>query len=481
MKFLCPSCKAKYQIADEKVSGKTLKMVCRQCGDEIVIRGDGARRTPVPPTGVHEGTGGLSAGFQQHVTGSHAAMPEVADFWHVAINDIPVGPMRRDEVGRKMAVGAVGLDSLAWREGLDDWLPVKQIPELMTLWQTAHSAGLPVPQAAAAGAMASGGGVGPADRATMAPVGTATQVPAQVPAMELIDGHGSSPGQNISGPLPTLSSVPPPPSDTSSNSNSQMTQLPRFAENESGGKQSLGWQPMFALVCGGAFILAVGALLGAKMLAPTPQQTVAVPVPPPAAPAVEAPVKPEPKVEEPADEAGDEEELIVLEPEDIAGEPTTAPRKSAGNAKSSSGRTGGGGKNANLTAEQREMLERMGGSNFGDPSALKRPTSSALGGRGGNSGQSLTAAQLASVVNKGKRSLQRCYETALRGSGSTDTVRLDVEITVSPNGNVTSVKTKGQSLPGMDKCISSTARTWRFPKAGASTTTQFPILFQPGS
>ena len=40
MKFLCPSCKAKYQIADEKIAGRTLKMECRRCNHQITIRGD---------------------------------------------------------------------------------------------------------------------------------------------------------------------------------------------------------------------------------------------------------------------------------------------------------------------------------------------------------------------------------------------------------------------------------------------------------
>ena len=40
MKFLCPNCKAKYQISDEKIAGRTLKMDCRRCNHPIVIRGD---------------------------------------------------------------------------------------------------------------------------------------------------------------------------------------------------------------------------------------------------------------------------------------------------------------------------------------------------------------------------------------------------------------------------------------------------------
>src|SRR6188768_1294430 len=32
MKFLCPCCKAKYQIGDDKVAGRSVRMKCRKCG-----------------------------------------------------------------------------------------------------------------------------------------------------------------------------------------------------------------------------------------------------------------------------------------------------------------------------------------------------------------------------------------------------------------------------------------------------------------
>jgi hypothetical protein len=77
--------------------------------------------------------------------------------------------------------------------------------------------------------------------------------------------------------------------------------------------------------------------------------------------------------------------------------------------------------------------------------------------------------------------LQRCYETALRGANSNETVRLDVEIQVSPSGNVTSVHTGGKGLPGMEDCITRTVRMWRFPMSGEATQTRFPVVFQPGA
>ncbi len=37
MKFVCENCKAKYQISDDKVAGRTLRMKCRRCGEMIQV------------------------------------------------------------------------------------------------------------------------------------------------------------------------------------------------------------------------------------------------------------------------------------------------------------------------------------------------------------------------------------------------------------------------------------------------------------
>ena len=42
MRFNGQNCAAKYQIADEKVAGKTVRMKCRKCGEVIQVR---ARKT----------------------------------------------------------------------------------------------------------------------------------------------------------------------------------------------------------------------------------------------------------------------------------------------------------------------------------------------------------------------------------------------------------------------------------------------------
>jgi hypothetical protein len=133
-----------------------------------------------------------------------------------------------------------------------------------------------------------------------------------------------------------------------------------------------------------------------------------------------------------------------------------------------------------LTAAQKEMLARMGGNAASDLSALERKNEAPAAG-GNRQAGSLPADQLRSVVQRGQKNLQRCYESALRGAGADSTIRLDVHLTVSPNGNATNVQVKGQGLPGMNECISRTIKMWRFPNATEASELAFPLLFQPGA
>jgi hypothetical protein len=70
--------------------------------------------------------------------------PTALDQWHVAINDVPVGPMKREEVAKKMESGAITENSLCWREGFDDWRPLKDVAELSALLRR-HGPGSHVP------------------------------------------------------------------------------------------------------------------------------------------------------------------------------------------------------------------------------------------------------------------------------------------------------------------------------------------------
>jgi hypothetical protein len=236
---------------------------------------------------------------------------------------------------------------------------------------------------------------------------------------------------------------------------------------------------MFALVSGGAFILAAGALLGVRVLAPSGTQTpAAAPVAPPPAALPTPPAAAQAPAAEPQGADDNRGSVIELDMQAIDGKSGSA--RKPGAATTGADATLADKKKGGLTAEQKAMLERMGGGLDQGPSNLRAPTDSAHGSGAPGAGQ-LTAEQLSAVVLNGRKNLQRCYETALRGSNSQDTVRLDVDIQVSPNGNVTSVHTTGKGLTGMEECITRTVKMWRFPKSGEVTQTRFPVVFQPGA
>jgi predicted Zn finger-like uncharacterized protein len=183
VKFFCEQCKAKYQIADERVAGKTVRMKCRKCGHLVEVRAavteSSASMPPPAVTATAPEVGSkppagppkappkappprpsalatsltaakppsarpdrpppsvLAGAFKMNVTREEGGstpfdMAELApgDDWYVAVNGVPVGPIRIAEVRRKAALGAITEDSLAWQEGLDEWRPVKSFPEL---------------------------------------------------------------------------------------------------------------------------------------------------------------------------------------------------------------------------------------------------------------------------------------------------------------------------------------------------------------
>jgi hypothetical protein len=50
--------------------------------------------------------------------------------WFYAKNGSQQGPLSTDEIKSRIAMGEIGPDDLAWCEGMADWLPIGQIPQL---------------------------------------------------------------------------------------------------------------------------------------------------------------------------------------------------------------------------------------------------------------------------------------------------------------------------------------------------------------
>jgi hypothetical protein len=102
------------------------------------------------PTAIVSG-GALAAAFGALVSAPSgkvvdSVMP--ADEWYVGINDVSVGPIRLAELRAKAASGAVHSESLVWRDGFEDWRPLKAYPELLAVLEESLSsiraAGVPL-------------------------------------------------------------------------------------------------------------------------------------------------------------------------------------------------------------------------------------------------------------------------------------------------------------------------------------------------
>jgi len=543
MKFLCGNCKAKYQIADEKVSGRTLRMKCRRCGHDILIDGHSMpqsvppsaatapRRTgsstvsvmpgpgrggsgshaaptqrggtspglPRPGAGRSKPPTGLSADFRRHV----AAPPEVPqrsapyDLWHAAIQDVPVGPMTRDELARKIDAGAVTPESLCWREGMDDWRPLGDLPELAQLLRRTREPARPgrarpppsVP--AAAGASHAGSRAAPLpaptfDESQEDEGGEATRISEFTP-----------PPGSVSAPLPMFPSA-------HQQAAPAATQR-AFAPPAAAAQAAMQPQPMATPAANAALPsvetqahippqrgpgltvtggIAVGLLAGILLLGgpmmyqhfwggynakpepsaqPVPAAKVDTPRPaaPVAAPTLEIPDDaPDDKVVTPTVRANNKQPAKPAVKPEVAEKP---------------------GKQ--LSEEQRKLIERMGGGSANDPDLSKVGGANRGEQGGGPVTAALTTAQLTKVVQDNKNQLQRCYETALRAAGGKQdaAIKISVNVVVGSSGTTKSVSTQGDGLGNMTDCIRGAVKRWRFPQSGGESEIAFPLVFQPGA
>lgn len=650
MKFLCSNCKAKYQIPDEKIAGRTLKMDCRRCSTPIVIRGDlgvpddaeevgeelhepagrsapraggaaaspGGRR-PVPAgrplgtaaqgvgaggsnVGPHPaassrttGRGALGADFRRNV--ATAAEPARAvtplDQWHVAINDVPVGPMKRDEIARKIAAGAVTGESLAWREGFDDWRPLREIPELAALMRRAAQAEserppargaprAPAPRAPAprpAGASTARpvapASARPAARSNVVAIGGrlgASAAPA-IDADDLADGSESLLGDSepttvasaadlgladfgnfAAKDAPKAKAKPDPAPLAKSASEPARVEAPKAAKPASGpfkpapvsaAVAGLGIPPKPAAAAApvaqaapepalerGSFTppppaaiapapvvapvsaapvsaasvsapaherrgggLPIGAMMGigfamaagaVLMYAVVQRYVLAPPTAPVVATTTVAPTVGGPETQHVA--PVDVEAPPPLAPtEDVepVAEPTTPTAETP--VRHTGGTTGAHSstKAPTTTATPTTTTTPTGSSRFDQfadegsgPAPIATSSTTTHHTDAPSAARTeLTEAQISEVRRREQRSLQTCWETAIRGMRDVGDVRMDIDITIGASGSVTTARARGPGVGTLSDCIEQRVRRWRFPASSEPTQLTFPVVF----
>lgn len=106
MKITCQSCQAKYTIADEKVLGKVVKIRCKKCQETIVVNGV----DPAP--------------------GADVNAPAGDGDWTVNVADGDQRNMSVQQIAEAFRAGVVHDETYCWRDGMEDWLPIREIDEL---------------------------------------------------------------------------------------------------------------------------------------------------------------------------------------------------------------------------------------------------------------------------------------------------------------------------------------------------------------
>jgi predicted Zn finger-like uncharacterized protein len=142
VKLSCPSCGAKYSIADEKVQDRLAKIRCRKCSATIIVDGK------VDPPNVYTSESGSVSQSAPLDTGE-AGGPAPGEY-SVDFGDNDQRTMTADDIVQAYRRGQLTADTYVWTEGMADWQPVGSVPELAE----ALTAAAPAPAAAAPAAAA---------------------------------------------------------------------------------------------------------------------------------------------------------------------------------------------------------------------------------------------------------------------------------------------------------------------------------------
>ncbi len=494
MKFLCDNCKAKYQIPDEKVSGKTVRMKCRKCGHLIEVKSSvttagasgaaseppepgapapqassAARPAPrpaslttprpgaptprpapkvpaAPPAPRPSGTAprpapgtarGLAGAFKAELgeakKPSNRPPPPTApppDEWFAGIHGSPVGPLTLAELRSKMAAPGVDEETLVWKEGMEEWVAVRTLPELATMLRDA--------KATRGSVRPAGPTPSPGPTAEVRPT-TPTPSPASLGDPFAASSVPATPLAQASVPIPLVPAT-------------STTSPVAAAEDEAPRPRRAAIPPAawIAIVIALATGVVAGWVFSSKP--PPPQPTVQVVAVTSETPAVQTPAS-------------------ATTAQGDAPDPGSAPSAKPATKVGSVGPVAKGDPNTK-TPDTPPIANVPPMGNLPDPGG---PTPGGPTPGGGAPLEQLSSADVQKVVNNGRNALKRaCWEPALAAKppSAPSSARVQVSMTIGRDGRVSrATPSGGEAFPTLGSCIASRVRAWVFPQAGTDTQT----------
>ena len=139
MKITCQSCQSKYNVADEKVQGKVVKIRCRKCNATIVVDGNSvtAAATIEAP------------GMEQSAAAPAVAASEGGAAWHVNLSENDQRTMSLPELLDAYQSSVVTPETFIWTDGMDDWRPLGEVEAVVSALhahaQQAQAPAMPAP------------------------------------------------------------------------------------------------------------------------------------------------------------------------------------------------------------------------------------------------------------------------------------------------------------------------------------------------
>lgn len=415
----------------------------------------------------------------------------------MSINDVPVGPIRLDEMAHKIDAGAVSEYALVWRDGFDEWRPLATVPELMALLHERRFSGPParpsfssmppfvdsrssVSESSRASARSSrpsaardlhenvpiefapladalqptedsseifepSASLGPADTAEpqrrislggLALI-VAVAVFSAVVAFLVFDRFGDSLIESVLGEA-RPAAVPP--------SAPARSKAPAVEELERAAEQTV-------------IEAAAAAEDGTQSAAPGDVQAPAEGEAPAGDGSEDTTAALLVKPPDPRDEAP---QMRPIEPRASKVRPDRRPEPKEASPEGDS-----------LNAADQKILDEFGSSAHAAPAKID------IGKKVGVQSDSppLDGDAVRATVTTNKPRLQRCYERAIRGQQSPPSVRLDVTVMVTASGRVKSVSAEGSAPGGLAECVEASVRRWRFPQSSEGGPAMFPIVF----
>jgi predicted Zn finger-like uncharacterized protein len=134
MKISCQSCHSKYNVADDKVQGKIVKIRCRKCGATIVVNAtagmasNGSAAGPLPTGSSIAPVGGEAYGLGPAIPAKGGVTGE----WHVSVSEADQRTMSLEELVTAYNAGEVAQDVFVWTEGMEDWKPLGEVDTVVS-------------------------------------------------------------------------------------------------------------------------------------------------------------------------------------------------------------------------------------------------------------------------------------------------------------------------------------------------------------